>query len=91
MRRARYDGLTVAQTRVLGEIAMQSDGPFSKSVIDVLLKRGLIESRQVELADGGWPPVMLTIYELPLHEHMRYCQWCADESPSPLAANEAET
>lgn len=78
MDKRRYSGLTVAQTQALGWIAMGRNGPFHPRTIEVLLDRGLVEPRKMSLGRDRFGEIIVTVYDMPPMEHIRYCQWCSD-------------
>jgi hypothetical protein len=71
----RFEGLTPHQTEVLGQIAMGNDGGHHRATLRLLEKKGLIEGRDVTLR--GWPPVTVKHYSVPVHVHIRYCEWAS--------------
>jgi hypothetical protein len=71
-----FTGLTGAQERVLGLIAMNEDGGHHPKVLAALVKRGLIEEYEETL--GGGLPMRIKRYRMPLHVHIQWCQWCSD-------------
>lgn len=72
------DGLTMAQRRVLGAVAINQDGGHHPLSLKGLQGLGLIESYPERL--GGHPPRTVTRWRVPIHVHMAWCAWCA-ESP----------
>jgi hypothetical protein len=81
------DGLTPAQERALGLIAIGLDGCLHPKPVAALLAKGLIEE-STETLPGRFP-VKVKRYEVPLHVHVVWCQWCSDHvTAEDLAAIE---
>lgn len=78
----RFDDLTAKQEDVLGLIAMGCDHGHHPATVKSLIKRGLVIEHEVILPDPRFP-IRMKVYEMPLYHHMRWCQWCADNSPLP--------
>jgi len=60
-----FDALSTTQLRVLGQISVNNDEGHPKATIRTLLRKGMIE----EYEDG---------YYMPIHVHVRWCQWCSE-------------
>lgn len=82
-RRRRFDGLNEMQQDALGQIAMGIAWGHHPATVRSLMKRGLVEEQEVELPGDPRFPVRIRVYRMPLHEHMRWCQWCAENAPLP--------
>jgi hypothetical protein len=80
MARKRFEGLTAAQERVFGLIAMNQDHWHPKRTLDVLERRGLIESGTEPMP--GWPGATVKRYAVPIGVHIRWCEWCAEHAPT---------
>lgn len=78
----RFRGLTEAQERVLGLIAMGMDGLHHRGTTRALEKRGLIVSRIEETATRIGL-VRVRRWSVPLPIHMEWCEWCATDSQEP--------
>lgn len=75
-----FDGLTPAQNRVLEQIATM--GPYRghhPKVIAELERRGLIVGQDVEVGRDRYGPIVVREHQMPLAQHMRWCQWCAGD------------
>lgn len=80
----RFDGLTKAQDEALAGFALGGQPNIHPKTLAVLLERGLLEKRGDEvICRDRFGVVTRPVYEMPLHEHMRWCQWCADNFPTP--------
>jgi hypothetical protein len=71
----RFEKLTPAQTRVLGEIALGNDSGHHLRVLAALEAGGYIVAQEETL--GGRFPVTIVRYAVPIPVHMRWCAWCA--------------
>lgn len=68
----RFEGLTVAQTELLGRIACNDDTRVNLRMVKVLIAKGLVESYVQK--DG---PFFWTRYTVPVAVHIRWAQWCS--------------
>lgn len=69
--------LTPAQRDVLGLIAVGEDGGHHPKVLAALAAKGLIVGYLENL--GGNPPMTVVRWEVPIHIHMQWAQWCAEQ------------
>ena len=85
----RFDGLTKAQDEAVQLIAFGGDGrTVHPKTLDVLLRRGLIvQTGEEVICRDRFGVVTAPVYQMPLGEHMRYCQWCADNFPDSDASS----
>ena len=72
-----FNRLTKKQQAVLGQIACDNDAGHHPQTVESLLKRGLITSYKQNL--GGWPPIAIIRYEMPISVHIQWCAWCAEQ------------
>ncbi|MGI5247560.1 hypothetical protein [Dactylosporangium sp. CA-139066] len=77
------DALTPSQRDVLGAIAIGLDSGHPYEVLVALAEKGLIVGHHERAA--GWPPVVVTRWEVPLDVHIRWAAWC---SAQPDEVNE---
>lgn len=77
MTELRMDALTARQREVLGEIACGQDGGHPTATLEALERKGLIVGFLARCQ--GWPPVIITRWQVPLDVHMQWAQWCADQ------------
>ncbi len=76
MSKARtFEGLTKAQTNLLGRIACGDDSMIDAHTIAPLVERGLVERREER---SGMFAVYR--YSVPLPVHIRWAQWCAGKA-----------
>jgi hypothetical protein len=81
---ARYKGLSKHQTDVLAQIALGNDLFHHPKTIEVLLKKGFITKGEQKVYGRGNTaidciPVIVSRYEMPISEHIQFCEWCAEE------------
>ena len=79
--RKHFDSLTAAQQRVFEQIAIGNDLGHNPAITKRLEVTGYIVGHDAPLMDGGWPPVTVRRYEVPLRIHARWCAWCDEEGP----------
>ena len=92
----RYRGLTPHQTEVLGQIAFGFDRGHHPKTLEVLAREGLIEGHEQEVYGKGNSPIdlipMIVIcWEMPIAEHIAWCEWCAtlpDEEERPESSQQ---
>ena len=84
---ADIDKLTDAQKDALGRIAINEDKGINPKVANTLIQLGYVESFEEKLR--GFPPVVITRYRVPLHAHMAWCKWCA-EQPENVIPEESD-
>lgn len=82
-----FDGLTVAQDRAFGSIAIGQPPRCTPKTIAVLLERGLVEADERVVGRDVLGPITVTDYYVPIDTHARWCLWCAENiSDEPAAA-----
>jgi len=69
-----FDKLTPAQLRIFGEISVNEDLGHNNRVLGILKGYGLIYSYEEWI---GYPAYKVTRWEIPLHVHIVWCEWCA--------------
>jgi len=67
--------LTPRQRDVLGLIAVGQDGGHSRAILTSLERRGLI----VPYTEQRSPLLRITRWEVPVHIHIQWCAWCAEQ------------
>lgn len=67
------------QREALGLISIGQDGRVHQLTAEILKIKGLIESSSQVVP--GWPPITVKRYEMPIHVHIVWCNWCADKCP----------
>jgi len=72
----RFRGLPKRQSEVFEQIAIGNDGGHHPKVLQALLDKGLIERGEQQL--GGWPPMTVYRYWVPIPIHMEWCEWCSE-------------
>jgi hypothetical protein len=82
-----YKNLTKNQFEVLTQIAFGGESyHHGGKIIDKLTKMGLIEKigEKALYGKSNHPidriPIMMPVYEMPISEHIKFCQWCSDHS-----------
>ncbi len=70
----QFDLLTDKQRDVLGYIAISLDEGHDQTIVDSLVKLGLVEEYEVISLDGN----VKNRYEMPLWAHIAWCQWCSE-------------
>jgi hypothetical protein len=80
-----YKNLTKSQFEVLVQIAFGGESFYhSGAIIDKLMKMGLIWQVGEKALYGktNHPidriSIMIPIYEMPIPEHIEFCQWCSE-------------
>lgn len=76
-----FDNLTGPQEHALALIAMNEQPFVAKRTIAELERRGLVVGRAVQMGRDRFGAIEVTVYEMPLAEHMRWCAWCAETYP----------
>jgi hypothetical protein len=72
----KHPGKTATQKWVLDQIGGGNYSPIMQpKTRDALLEAGLIEKISQRVDRGGWPPIVIKEYQMPIHVHI---QWCAD-------------
>lgn len=71
----RFRGLTPAQERAFGLIAMGQDGGHHPKTLAALEAKGLIAGENQTL--GGRLPVTIRRYYVPTSVHIEWCDHCA--------------
>jgi hypothetical protein len=74
--KAIFDVLTDKQRDVLGAIAINQDGGHHPKTLAALRKFGLISRR--EEFKGGWFPMTVVRYDVPVDIHIAWCEWCSE-------------
>ena len=79
-----YKGLDKDQFEVLTQIAFGGESYYhGGKIIDKLMKMGLIWQigERALYGKSNHPidriPMMIPIYEMPINEHIEFCQWCS--------------
>lgn len=70
-----FAALPPKQLEALGNISIGLDEGVNPRTAAALVRRGLIEEREQVLP--GRIPVTVKRYEMPIHVHIRWCEWCA--------------
>ncbi len=70
--------LPTKQQDVLSRIAINEDGGHNRFTLAALERKGLIESYE-EVLFGGFLPLRIKRYRVPIPVHMAWCAWCADQ------------
>lgn len=78
----RFMGLTEAQENALSLIAIGQQPFSSPKTLQVLVDKGLItKGERAVYGKGNSPidriPIMIPSYEVPMHIHIQWCEWCA--------------
>lgn len=75
-----FRGLTKAQSIVFEQIAIGNDHShsFGKKTLKTLEDKGLIFSVLAKLDDGGYPPVQIRKYRVPIPIHIEWCKYCQE-------------
>lgn len=64
---------------------------YSPKSIAALIKRGLIEQTgERTLGHDAFGLVKVPVYEVPIHAHMQWCAWCAENVSDKEINNAAE-
>lgn len=71
-----FRDLTNAQQRVLGLIAINEDLGHNERVYRALEAKGLIVGEDENR--GGFPPLTVRRYHVPMPVHMEWCTWCSE-------------
>lgn len=76
-----FGSLSKRQIEALCDVAFGGNGwGFSDFTMKSLEKRGLIEPKQVTLAEPGQIPMRVTIWEMPIGAHIDFCAWCSEQT-----------
>lgn len=71
-----FDALTPAQQAAVHNVACCQEGVgCSQKVLRRLADKGFIAPRTKHI--GGYPPMTVTVYEMPVHVHIRWAEWCS--------------
>lgn len=74
-------GRTKAQIEAFEAIAVNEQPKCSQKTLDALEKAELIKRiGNQEVGRDSLGPITVPIYEVPLHAHMQWCQWAAEQS-----------
>jgi len=68
----RFEGLTVKQTEVLGQVAVNNDGGHHLRTLESLVNRGYLTTLRERFQYGH-----IIHYDVPVAVHMRWSAWCA--------------
>ena len=71
-----FEGLTVNQEAVFGQIAMGRDAGHNPRTVRALMARDLVGCWDEVLP--GYPPTVVVRYFVPPEVHLRWCAWCAE-------------
>lgn len=77
MTRLNMDALTLAQRDVLGQIAIGQDGGHHPRTLAALAEQCLIVGYETV---EGHPPLHVVRWEVPVHIHIQWAAWCANQS-----------
>lgn len=76
----RYRDLTKAQTRVLASIAFGEFPCAVQRTLEILEGKGLIVVASEEQRRDALGPYTFKTYEMPIAEHIAFCEWCAAQA-----------
>lgn len=75
----RFRGVTPAQQRVLGLVAMGEDGGHPPQTLEALERKGLLVGQNQ--TTPGRASVRIRRYHVPLPVHAEWCAWRAEHYP----------
>lgn len=81
MKRYPFPGLTKHERRIVDEVGAGNYNlayVFPKqSAIEKLKSLGIIREIGKKKVGNGWSTVSIPEYEMPIPEHIKWCDWCA--------------
>jgi len=83
-----FDGLSDNQDRVLANIALggNADGAHPASIAALARRRLIVKVGDRVVHRDRFGVVTAPVYEMPTHEHIRWCQWCSEHYPDALTS-----
>lgn len=73
-------GCTPAQRRAFEALCVGLSAPMAQRTIQALLSRGLIMQLGTKTYGTGWSAVTVPVYDVPLHAHRAWCEWCSTQT-----------
>lgn len=74
-------GRSQAVIEVFEAIAVNQPPPYRPAAIRTLLRAGLIVQIGEHFLRDRLGVIKIPVYEVPLHIHYQWCQWCSENVP----------